>query len=74
VVLLFRKKEKLELIVNGMHCNSCASRVKSALKNVINISNVVVNLKENKVTITYQSDINQEEIKKIINDLGYTVS
>ena len=63
-------KEKLK--VNGMHCGSCAKMIEIELEdkvNKISVSHVnkeaIIDFDENK--------INKEQIKSIIENLGYKV-
>lgn len=68
---IFNHKEKIQtLIVEGMKCEHCANKVKDALKQhkvkstvALESKMVEVHFDENKITL--------EQIKQIINDLGY---
>ena len=61
------------LKVQGMFCTGCESRIKNALENIENIETVEANSKDNIVTISYKNDLSINEIKTIIEDLGFEV-
>ena len=61
------------LKVQGMHCTGCENRIKNALENIENIETVEANSKDNIVTISYKNDLSINEIKTIIEDLGFEV-
>lgn len=66
------KKNKIEIIVEGMHCDHCANKVEQALLTDNNIKKVKVNLEKKKVTIEYKDkEINLENIENVINELGF---
>ena len=55
--------------VKGMHCDKCAQNIKNGLKELG--SKIVVNLSKQEITL--ESDKQFDEIKKVIEDLGYQV-
>lgn len=61
------------LKVQGMFCTGCENRIKNALENIENIETVEANSKDNIVTISYKNDLSINEIKAIIEDLGFEV-
>jgi Cu+-exporting ATPase len=68
---MFSKKIKTIIKVDGMSCMHCAGKVKDNLEKLSNIKNVNVNLDKKEVTITSKENINEEEIKNIIESLDY---
>lgn len=70
---MFKKNNKLEIIVKGMSCSHCVSSVKGALLNIDGVKNVKVDLKTGKVVIEYVGTLEISVIEKCINDLGYTI-
>ena len=66
--------EKVSFSVEGMKCEKCVKRVKECLKKMKNIKKVQVSLENKEVTIFFnkKKDISLEEIKKSIEELGYT--
>jgi len=66
--------ETVVLEVKGMKCGGCETAVKQALESLDSIDKAVPNHKLNKVEIAYSStNINIEQLKQIIEDLGYKV-
>jgi len=61
------------LEIEGMKCDKCTSRIKSALENMDNIKSVDVSLENKEAIIEYDKDINLEIINETINDLGFKV-
>jgi len=58
--------------VTGMSCKHCKSRVEKKLKETDGVKSAEVNLENSEVTVETDSEkINIEEIKDIINSLGY---
>lgn len=56
-----------------MHCNSCAKRIEDALKKNKDIKKVEINLNTKEVLITSTNELDINNIKEIINNLGYNV-
>ena len=69
---LFNKNNKKEmLVVEGMKCIHCASKVESALKKVH--VKTEINLESKTVVVSYnEKKITLEEIKRIIEEVGFT--
>ena len=69
---LFNKSKKKEIIVvEGMKCMHCSAKVVNALKKV-NVK-AEINLESKTVVVTYNDKkITLEEIKKVIEEVGFT--
>src|SRR5512138_267637 len=66
---------QLTLPISGMSCASCVSHVEGALKELLGVSNVVVNLATNKATLTYDPQlVNLEDMRQAIDDVGYAIA
>ncbi len=64
--------EKVELIISGMNCASCAVGIEKTLKRMEGIGEVSVNFASEIATIVYDpGKITVSEIRKAIEDLGY---
>ena len=63
--------EEIELKVNGMMCQHCASHVKDALLKVKGVKKVEVDLKNNKATVTGKNLDRSKLISSVI-DAGYS--
>ncbi len=64
--------DKKKIFISGMHCKNCARKIESAINDVSYLA-CKVNLKENLAIVTGSQTINEEEIKNIIEKLGYKV-
>lgn len=62
-----------KLSVEGMHCNSCAKRIEDTLKKNKDIKKVEINLNTKEVLITSTNELDINNIKEAINNLGYNV-
>lgn len=62
-----------KLLVEGMHCNSCAKRIEDTLKKNKDIKKVEVNLNTKEILITSTNELDINNIKEAINNLGYNV-
>lgn len=69
------KAEKhIKFIVNGIHCNGCATKIKNGIKSLDEKSHVDVNVASGEVRVTYDSDKSSlSEIKESIISTGFSV-
>lgn len=72
-----RKMEKKiyekNVYIEGMSCNHCKMSVEKALKSIDGVENVAVKLDDKKASITSTKSIDNDEIKKVIEDIGFEV-
>lgn len=62
------------LNVKGMTCSHCAQAINTTLEKQKGINNVIVDLKGNKVTVSYnETVITLMKIKEEIEEAGYDV-
>lgn len=66
-------KKKI-VYISGMTCVSCEVIIKDELENITSIKNVDICHKTNKAEIEYLDQINIQNIKKVIEKLGYELS
>lgn len=59
-------------VVDGMHCEKCANRVTEVVNDIPGAAGVV-NLKKGIVTVSYEQEVPDEQIKAKIERVGYTV-
>ena len=59
--------------VDGMHCEKCSNRVTEAVNDILGVAGVV-NLKKGIVTVSYELEVADEQIKAKIERVGYTVT
>jgi len=66
--------KNITLKISGMHCAACAAKIEKTLKKEKRVFSINVNLVTETASLKYdQGKISLEEIKKVINDLGYGV-
>ena len=67
-------EEEIELLIEGMSCASCATRIEKKLNTLPGVKKAAVNLASNKAYIQFVPGIiNQAEIEEAIESLGYGV-
>ena len=65
--------QKVKMPVDGMTCSACQSNVKKTIKSFDGVTDVEVNLEKKFAFFTYNpSKVNIEQIKKAVNDKGYS--
>ena len=62
---------KYQILINGMSCEHCSSSVKESLLKINGITNVTVDLKNKNAIIDSDLEINSNEIKDSIEDIGF---
>ena len=74
------RKKKLQaviatriFVVDGMHCEKCANRVTEVVNDIPGVAGVV-DLKKGIVTVSYEQEVADEQIKARIERVGYTVT
>jgi copper chaperone CopZ len=58
--------------IDGMHCESCTSRVKRAINNIDGVS-AKLNLRKKQAVVKYEKEVADETLVKEIEALGYKV-
>ena len=59
--------------VDGMVCNGCENRIQNAIQNIEGVNKVKANYKKGIVKIKLDGEININEIKEKIEDIGFKV-
>ncbi len=68
------RKEKIDLLVTGMTCASCAQNVEKALKKITGVFSAFVNLATRKATVEFNpSLVTVKTLEKVIKAIGYDV-
>lgn len=62
-----------KLLIQGMHCASCAINIEKALKKVKGVNEVSVSALTNKAFVTAEDSMKDEEMKKAVASAGYKV-
>lgn len=64
---------KKVLKISGMHCEHCVKAVTEAINKVDGASAKVVNLSENEAVVSYDRELDEEQLRRIVKDAGYRV-
>lgn len=74
-----KKRKKLKNVIaqktvaiEGMTCDHCKNRVENAINGMEGVA-AKVNLKKKEAIVSLEKDINDEEIRKVIEKAGYKV-
>ena len=59
-------------VVEGMHCEKCSNRVTEVVNDIPGVSGIT-NLKKGIVTVSYEQEVPDEQIKAKIERVGYIV-
>ncbi|MBR1582105.1 MAG: heavy-metal-associated domain-containing protein [Bacilli bacterium] len=62
---------KYSLEIHGMKCGMCESHINDCIRRNFNVKKVTSNRFRNLTTITSKNELDQEEIKKVIDNTGY---
>ena len=65
--------KKKTILIAGMHCASCAQNIENSIKKLEGVKKVNVSFANEKAYVEYEDWMKDEEIYKVINDLGYKV-
>lgn len=60
--------------VSGMTCDHCVSAVTGELTKIPGVQNVVVNLADQKVTVTSSAPVELVQVRAAIDEAGYELS
>ena len=63
--------KKLKIMIEGMHCASCANNIERSLKKVSGVKEANVNLMMRKGFVEAEDNVKDEELKKAVSRAGY---
>lgn len=63
--------KEINLKVKGMHCEGCENRIKNSLSTIEGIEEVIANHIDGTVLIKTNKELDIEDIKEKIEDLGF---
>lgn len=63
--------KEINLKVIGMHCEGCENRIKNSLSTIDGIEEVIANHIDGLVLIKTNKEVDIEDIKEKIEDLGF---
>lgn len=64
----------VKLSVDGMHCDGCVSRVRSALGEVSGVEKVDVSLDRNEAEVTADESTSVDSFLQAVEEAGYSAS
>ena len=64
---------KKKILIEGMHCASCASNIERSLKKLPGIKEVSISLMTKKAIIDVDEKVPEEELKRAVSRAGYKV-
>lgn len=62
---------KKKILVDGMHCASCASNIERSLKKVEGVENASVSMMTHKAIVEADEKVSDEDLKKAVARAGY---
>lgn len=65
--------KEIILKVKGMMCEGCENRVKNAVGSIEGVESVIADYTTGKVDVTANDSVSKEDIKEILEDVGYEV-
>lgn len=71
--MLFGKKYKKVVIVEGMKCGHCAKKVEDSLKKINSITSVKIDLDKKEVVVVSKEVLDDNIIVDVITSLDYEV-
>lgn len=69
--MLFGKKYKKILVVEGMHCGHCAKKVEDVLKELDGVKKVKVDLENKEVLVVSKVELNNDLITNAIKKTDF---
>lgn len=69
--MLFGKKYKRVLIVEGMHCGHCAKKVEASLKEIDGVKSVKVDLERQEVIVISKLELANDDITLAVEKTGF---
>jgi Cu+-exporting ATPase len=66
--------KKIKIMIEGMHCASCASNIERSLKKVNGVKEAKVNLMMRKGYVEAEDKVSDDELKKAVSRAGYKVA
>ena len=70
---MFGDKIRKTIFINGMSCGHCSKRVEDSLKSVNGVKSVKVSLDEKKADVVFKNDIDNDVLKKAVEEVGFEV-
>lgn len=65
---------KKKVTIEGMSCGHCSNRVEKALKQLMGVEEVKVDLQQRSAVVEYNGQLPDDEIRQTIEEVGYDVT
>lgn len=65
--------KKVKILIQGMHCASCASNIEKSVGNVPGVSSCSVSLLTRKGIVEADDSVKDADLKKAVEKTGYKV-
>ncbi|MDP1801276.1 MAG: heavy metal-associated domain-containing protein [Bacteroidota bacterium] len=62
---------KTKIIIDNLKCSGCVGTIKKGLKSFVEVSEVIVDVENESVEITYTDDLPIEKLKEKLSSMGY---
>lgn len=72
--MLFYKKKRKIINIEGMTCEHCAKKIEISLENLVDVEKVKVDLKNKRAIVTYENTLDEILLQDTIQKLGYIVT
>lgn len=69
-----RYENQIKLVIEGMMCKHCQAKVFDALSKISGVKTVDVNLKTNTATVGCVQTVTVQQLKNVVEDMGYKVT
>ena len=66
--------KKATMMIEGMHCASCASHIEKSLTKMGGVKNIRVNVLMKKGYADCEDRVTEEDVKKAVKKAGYTTT
>ncbi|MER7083662.1 Copper chaperone CopZ [Saccharopolyspora antimicrobica] len=61
-------------VVKGMTCSGCMTKVTNAVTGVAGVSDVDVDISSGELTVTGESAVDTEAVRRAVGDAGYEIA
>lgn len=63
---------KTTILVEGMKCHHCEAHVQNEISKIQGVKKVIADKTKNEVEIESENSLNEEELKAVIQNVGYS--
>lgn len=73
IYMLFQKKKKVQMKIEGMHCDACKNRITNVLNRNSHVMKCDISLEDKQATLLVDEKVDLEDLKKNIEALDFQV-